>query len=102
MLQTDRYLVDLSHLDLPKDEPLSEKIIESYRKLAYALVTQAIEDLMSDNKEIAQSAMDFCLSDEFEHRQARLLWTGWLGMDEEVLKKAAKKRLERLKIKSAA
>jgi hypothetical protein len=92
--KTGRYDVDLTHLELPEDEPLSSKIIDSYRSLAYQLVAQALEDLLSEDESIRRSAVDFCLSSEHAYRQTRLLWLGWLKMDEGVLMRAAKKRLE--------
>jgi hypothetical protein len=92
--KTGRYDVDLSHLELSEDEPLSSKIIDSYRSLAYQLVAQTLEDLLSEDESIRRSAVDFCLSNEHAHRQIRLLWLGWLNMEEEVLMRAAKKRLE--------
>ena len=89
----NRYDIDLSHLMLPSDEPLSVKVIEANRQLAYSIVEQALEDLLSDDDDVRRSAEQFCLSDSTDYREIRSLWLGWLGMDEEVLEKAAKKRL---------
>lgn len=100
--KTDRYDVDLSHLELPEDEPLSSRIIDSYRQLAYQVVAQALEDLLSKDGPTRRSAEEFCLSNEHAHRQMRLHWLGWLKMEEEVLMKAAKKRLEWLSLSAIA
>lgn len=94
----DRYDIDLSFLELPEDEPLSQKIIEANSKLAYEVIAITLEDLLSKDKDIRRSAEEFCFSNEFEHRQIRLLWLGWLNMEEDILAKAARKRLERLSL----
>lgn len=98
----DRYDVDLSHLELPEDEPLSSKIIDAHRQLAYSVVMQALDDLMSPDEPTRRSAEEFCLSDDHAHRQTRLLWLGWLKMEEGVLAKAARKRLEWLSLSAIA
>lgn len=91
---TIRYDVDLSHLALPEDEPLSEKIIEAHRKLAYSVIRQAIDDLTSDNEELRMSAVEFCLSNKPEDREARRLWLAWIQVDEAVIAQAARKILK--------
>lgn len=88
----DRYDVDLSGLELPEDEPLSSKIIDAYRQLAYSVVMQALDDLANNDEPTRRSAEEFCLSNRRAHRQNRLLWIGWLKMEEETLAKAARKR----------
>lgn len=98
----DRYDVDLSHLELPEDEPISSKIIDAYRQLAYSVVMQSLDDLLSHDEPTRRSAEEFCLSDDHAHRQTRLLWLGWLKMEEEVLARAARKRLEWLNLAAIA
>ena len=90
----NRYDIDLSHLMLPSDEPLSVKVIEANRQLAYSIVEQALEDLLSNDEDVQRSAEQFCFSSDPAYREIRSLWLGWLGMEEEVLEKAAKKRLK--------
>lgn len=84
---------DASHLLLPEDEPLSNKIIESYRELAYSVVEQALNDLLSEDEVDRRNAVDFCTSNDRSNREVRLMWLGWLQMEEAVLAKAARKRL---------
>lgn len=100
--KTGRYDVDLSHLELPEDEPLSGNIIESNRQLAYAVIMQALDDLLSKDQNEQRSAARFCLSDDRAHRELRMLWLGWLQMEEETLAKAANKRLEWLSLSATA
>jgi len=88
--------VDLSHLDLV-EEPLNTKIISSYQVLAYRVIAQAIEDLMSDDPEVRESAENFCLSNLDRYREMRMLWLDWIQMDEDVLMRAARRSIQLLR-----
>lgn len=87
---------DLSKYQLPADEPLSSKVIEMNQKLALAVLMQAIEDLGSADIVKRQSAQRFCLSDEADYHAIRMLWLGWIGMDEETFARAAAMKVELL------
>lgn len=100
-VKINRYdAADMSHLALPADEPLSAKIIEAHREFAYSVIEQALNDLLSENESERRNAEEFCLSSDPAHRRIRMLWLGWLQMDEEILAKAAKKRLGLLRART--
>lgn len=87
---------DLSKYQLPADEPLSSKIIESHQQLAHEVLEQAIDDLGSADIAVRQSAYRFCFAEDEDHHGLRMMWLGWIGMTEETFAHAASTRLRLL------
>lgn len=85
---------DTSSLDLPKNEPLCQEIIDDYKILARHVIEQALKDLTSSDPLEQRTAQRFCLADDPAHHEMRMLWLGWLGMTEATLANAATLRLQ--------
>jgi hypothetical protein len=84
--------IDTSHIDLLNEE-INKKIIDSYKRLASAVLINALDDLSSNEEDVRSNAIKFCFSQEHDYREIRLFWLGWINAEEDVFINAARRFL---------